>query len=103
MKRLKEITNRGDIGKLYESYPICFLNGKTATDSDDAIEKLTDALRLLQDIGESYSKKAGTTEWTKDNDLDEFFEVVNKEDFNDVKMWLSEVLWKMRYNKRIKD
>ena len=76
MRRLEDTINR----QLYEAYPMSWLDEEFTETSEEATSKLYEAVRILHNVNNSPDK------------LDKFFEVVNKEDFETVKMWLTEVL-----------
>lgn len=90
-RNLKEIVNREPILKRCESLPIQFINDDKTDDFQLAVQRLYDIVKTLQ-----------TFSISSDN-MEKFFEVFDKEDFNDIQMFLSEKLHVLKNTKLATD
>lgn len=80
MSKLKYQVDKSTFLKSIESYPMAFLEEKNAETEEEAIEHFYNAVYSLHKIGKAIGEE----------NLPEFFKIVDYTDFHDIKMILSE-------------
>jgi hypothetical protein len=77
-RRLIDVVSRTKSIKLLESYPMCWISQDKIDNIDDAMQELENIIKTLQSF-------------EVDNDkLSNMFETIDKQDFRDITMFLTE-------------